>query len=81
MDTEFLPVISRNDYDAFRSILHTDLPGTYDEWFQLHAEHRADLQRKGHVVREIDIYSNEFAGYLAVRGYRANLATLRNFVT
>ena len=30
-----LPVITSDNYDAFRHILRSDIPDTYDEWLNL----------------------------------------------
>jgi hypothetical protein len=79
MEVVYLPFISSRDYDAFRRILHSDLPNTYDEWFQLHTKERADRGRVGHPIREIKVNPNEFSRFLNARGMTANLKTLEDF--
>jgi hypothetical protein len=80
MTPEYLPLIASHDYEAFRRILDTDLPNTYNEWLQVHTDHRSDLERKGVIVGEIEVYPDEFARFVRDHGNVANITVLRNFV-
>jgi hypothetical protein len=79
MEIIYLPFISPHNYEAFRRILHSDLPNTYDEWFQLHANERADRGRVGLSIREIKVNPNEFSRFLNARGMAASPKALGAF--
>lgn len=75
----FFPLIASQDYEAFRDILGSDLPGTYDEWLQLHRKDVAEHRRQLIETSEVEVYPDEFAGFL--RAYRtgAGLSALKDF--
>ena len=79
MVTTYLPIILKEDYEAFQRILHPNLPDTHNEWFYLHAKERADYEGRRHTVIEVEVNPNEFTGFLNARGDKANLHTLGTF--
>jgi hypothetical protein len=38
VDDLYFPIIEQDDYEAFRSIMHSELPVAYKEWLQRHAK-------------------------------------------
>ena len=81
MMTENLPFFNPDDYPAFRRMIGSDLPDTYDEWLQLHTKEKRELSNVGHSIRVIKIYPDDFARFLSARGQRANFSTLRAFTS
>lgn len=75
----FLPLIHAVQYDAFRSLLGDDLPNTYDEWLQLHANEKRERSMVGFDVREIQVDPHEFARYCGARGIAADGLRLLHF--
>jgi hypothetical protein len=74
-----LPSISKDNFEAFRKYLGASLPQSYDDWLQLRA---ACVAKNGpDDVIEIDVVPDEFAEYIARRGQKADLQTLRQFVS
>jgi ribosome biogenesis SPOUT family RNA methylase Rps3 len=75
----YSPKISADDYNAFRRILHSHLPDTYDEWLYLETKQCADWLGRGHTVRNIEVDPDEFVRYCNTIRARRNLQDLRNF--
>jgi hypothetical protein len=48
-------------YNAFRSILDTHIPDTYDEWSKFHLQKAANILVSGHTYLELQIDPDEFA--------------------
>jgi hypothetical protein len=74
-----LPLISADDYNAFRAIPTLDLPDTYHEWLKLFAERKLEHARRAFRIVEVKVNSREFARYLAAKGTSGNLKTLSDF--
>ena len=74
-----LPVIDLSDYDAFQRILNNALPGTYDEWGDLHVKEAADILGEGEEYREVSVYPVEFARFCTTRRTSPNLKLLYEF--
>ncbi len=79
MDPEIFPLLTSDDYEAFRRILGAHLPDAYDKWLQLHTHDVTEHRRVGRAVREVKVDPHEFADFLHARGHVANLKTLREF--
>lgn len=79
MDVEVFPLIAPNDYVAFRALLRDNVPDTYDEWRKLQTDEIRQFVMAGRAIREVPVYSHQFANYLRARGANANLVSLRNF--
>ena len=62
-DNIYLPVIRESDYEAFRSIMHNELPPAYNAWLQRHADRIAHYE-KSHRIVEIEINPDDFAAFL-----------------
>jgi hypothetical protein len=78
-DSYELPIISQNDYDAFRRIPTRDLPDTYNEWLKMLAERKLEHARLGYRIIEVKVNPHEFARYLTTAGQPGNLKTLADF--
>lgn len=79
MDQYPIPVFAAQDYEAFRRLLGSDLPDTYDEWLQFHERKTRQLLQVGQDVRAIEIHPDEFYRFCAARGTTANGKTLLDF--
>ena len=78
MDCLYFPVIDQGDYNSFRSIMHDELPATYDEWLQRHAD-RVAYYRETRKIIEVKVKANDFAAYLRTRSHGANMNSLYAF--
>ena len=74
-----LPFIAPHDYDAFRRILHQELPGTYDEWLHLHEQEKSKARRVNDTIQEIPVDANEFVMFCRDSGKDANVQQLWYF--
>jgi hypothetical protein len=74
-----IPLIHRQDYDAFRRLMGADLPHTYDEWLKLHGEYGTGLLKQGHNTRQIEVHLDEFSRFCRSRNVNANRKTLLDF--
>jgi len=74
-----MPVICREDYDAFRRDVGSNLADTYDQWAKLFADEVADARRSGKTVIEVAINYSEFASYCHANGKKPDAQTLLNF--
>jgi hypothetical protein len=81
MTDVFEPLIEPQDYDSFRSLLHSHVPDTYDEWLNLQAEKALPLTLAGHRIRNIKVNPDEFVRYCASMGKEYTLDSLREFAT
>jgi hypothetical protein len=79
MDVEVFPLILPNDYAAFRRLVGSDIPDTYDEWFNLQRKEIREFVQAGRATKTIEVHSNEFSRFLRERGANANIVSLRNF--
>jgi hypothetical protein len=48
-----VPLISREDYDAFRRILNRHLPDTYDEWPQFRSREITERHATGYTSIDV----------------------------
>jgi hypothetical protein len=79
MDHLYFPVIEQDDYEAFRSIMHSELPVTYREWLQRHADRVGHYRTEGRTIIEVKVKPNDFAAYLHARSHGANMRSLFDF--
>jgi hypothetical protein len=77
--TTYSPIIKKDDYDAFRSLINSDMPDTFDEWAYQRGE--ADLQytRRGLAVRRIEVHPDGFVAYLLAQRAKASRHELDSF--
>jgi hypothetical protein len=78
-DIEDFPLITPNDYPAFRAILGNDIPATYNEWLYLQTKEIREFVQAGRETRTISVNPHEFARFLHSRGANANIVSLRNY--
>lgn len=79
MATQYLPLIRKEDFEAFKRLLGANLPDAYDGWRQLVTD-RADmiLKSQHHVVmKEVD--PNQFAAWIKATGRQTTLNALDTF--
>ena len=74
-----IPVICREDYDAFRRDAGPNLADTYDEWEKLFAQEVAEARRLGNTVVETVINYDEFTRFCVMNGRRPDPQILANF--
>lgn len=74
-----LPIIRREQYDAFRRDLGPDLADTYDEWAKLFADELGKAKRRGDSLVEIEIDYDQFIRYCRTEGQQPNAEILRRF--
>lgn len=78
MAVNYYAIIERDDYEAFRRILKTHLPNTFDEWSYGREKTKAQLAALGRVVGK-KIHPDAFAAYLATSGTKPDLIALDRF--
>jgi hypothetical protein len=74
------PLIEPHNYDAFRRLLHADIPSSYDVWLNLQAKESEGRVMKGHKVRQVKVDPDEFARYCRATGAGHSLNSLRGMV-
>jgi hypothetical protein len=72
-----LPVIRRQDYDAFRR--DVGLADTYDEWAKLFANEVEEARRLGKTVVEAEVNYDEFTQYCRSTGKKPDPMVLLEF--
>jgi hypothetical protein len=75
----FFPSIKRDDYNAFRRIVGSDLPYTFDEWANEQTKLVAERVSGCSLTRSVEVNPNEFVEYLRLPGRRASRHELNNF--
>jgi hypothetical protein len=76
-----IPKLAQHDYDAFRRLINTGLPGSYNEWLKLMEQARLENEGRQFIVRAIEINSHEFARYCWAKRCAFDITTLENFTT
>jgi hypothetical protein len=74
-----LPVIRREDYDAFRRDIGPKFSETFDEWTKLFADEVVEARRQGKNVMLAQINYAEFARYCHANRKRPNPETILDF--
>jgi hypothetical protein len=74
-----LPVIRREDHDAFRRDVGPNLTDSYDEWAKLCAGEVADARLQGRNVVLAPINYDEFTRYCHAKGKKPDSQTLLDF--
>jgi hypothetical protein len=74
-----LPVIRRQDYDAFRRDVGANLAKTYDEWVALFAGEVAEARRIGKTVIEAEVNYDDFTRYCRTNGKKPDPMSLLEF--
>lgn len=74
-----IPVIRREDYDAFRRDVGSTLANTYDEWMKLLAKEVAQARQSGKTVVEAEVNYDEFQRYCRTTGKTPNPMVLLEF--
>jgi hypothetical protein len=68
-----VPVICREDYDAFRRDVGSTLANTYEEWVNLLSKEVAEARGSGKTVVEAKVNYDEFRRYCSTTGKKSNL--------
>jgi hypothetical protein len=76
-----LPVIRRQDYDAFRRNIGPNLADSYDEWAKLFANEVAEARRLGKTIVEAEINYEEFTRYCNANAKKPDAMVLLEFAT
>ena len=63
MATVYYPKLRPTDYDTFRRAQNSDLPGTYNEWFDLARKEMRQFIVSGDTVIEVEIDPDELIAY------------------
>jgi hypothetical protein len=74
-----LPVIRREDYDAFRRDVGPNLADSYDEWAKLCASEVAEARLQGRNVVLAPINYGEFTRYCDANGKKPDPKILLDF--
>ena len=74
-----LPVISREDYDAFRRDVGLNLADSFDDWSKLLAGEVAEARQQGRKVILAPINYDEFTRYCDANGKKPDSQTLLDF--
>jgi len=76
MAITYLPFIDKPDYEAFRRLLHGDMPDTHDKWLYLHAKSVANIKGEGGEVELIKVSPDEFTRYCDRVGAKRDIHAL-----
>jgi hypothetical protein len=79
IDNIYLPVISQEDFEAFRSLMHDELPTTYNEWTKRHADRAAYWRDEERAIIEVQVKPHDFANYIGTGAHGADLNRLYVF--
>jgi hypothetical protein len=63
-----LPVIASDHYDAFRGILRSHIPDTYDEWLNPFTKWEQEWRSYGSSIRRVDVNPRDFSRHLDTTG-------------
>jgi hypothetical protein len=74
-----LPVIRREDYDAFRRDVGANLAATYDEWAKLFDREVAEARKSGKTVVEAAVDYDAFTRYCRDSGKKPDPQLLLQF--
>jgi hypothetical protein len=75
----YLPIFSPKDHNAFWRLINPDFPDTYDKWLKLHLKERAEFERLGETVIDVQVYPSEFVRFCEVRECACTLKSLEDF--
>jgi hypothetical protein len=78
MDILYFPIIAEGDYEAFRNIMHSELPPAYDEWLKRHAD-RVAFYNQTHRIIDVKVNADDFSAFIREHGRGADLKALYNF--
>jgi hypothetical protein len=76
---EPIPLIRREDYEAFKRLMGEHLPDTYEGWLQLATNRRNECIRNAIPYRDVDVYPDKFAAWCTGMGMACDGATLSKF--
>ena len=79
MATFIEPLIQLDDYDAFRSLMPTDLPDTHDKWLNFQNQKTMPLVMVGHAIKRVEVKPDKFAAHCRTTGTDHNFDNLRAF--
>jgi hypothetical protein len=74
-----IPIIRREDYDAFRRDVGSMLASTYDEWAKILSNEVAEARRSGKTVVEAEVNYDEFRRYCSMTGKKPDPMALLEF--
>jgi hypothetical protein len=74
-----LPSIRPQDYSAFLRLDGSDLPGSYELWLNHLMQQKRERERVGYIVREVDVYPDEFARFCQSQKVAADAFNLLRF--
>ncbi len=63
MATKFVPSITEEDYESFRSLLHGSIPDSYYDWLNLAFEMKTESIGEGNYAAPVEVKPDEFARY------------------
>lgn len=74
-----LPWIEPENYEAFRRLMGTRIPDTYNEWLQLHTQQSTNYVARGHKVQTHEVRPDDFAEFCRSHGYGHDTLALQHF--
>jgi hypothetical protein len=74
----YLPLLTKDNYDAFRRIL-SDAPATFEEWSHLRAQQEAHYIGQRWEVIQVEVDPDQFAADCRATDSPYNLHSLDNF--
>jgi hypothetical protein len=75
----YQPRIRRGDYAAFRQLLGSELPATYDVWLHVRREQGMQMVNQGRAVEDMEVSSDAFRDLCAAKGEKPTLQALWQF--
>ena len=75
-----VPVIRREDYNAFQRDVGPTLANSYDEWTALFSAEVDSARQQGKTVVETEVRYGEFIRYCIANGLKPDPMTLLDFV-
>jgi hypothetical protein len=74
-----IPILRRNQYEAFRREVGSDLANTYDGWLEYLGDRRVEATKRGETMVEVEIDFDHFMMFCRTRGRNPNLKALLYF--
>jgi len=81
MPTRYMPFIRAGHYPAFRELISSELPATYEEWESQHERDKKNTNREfgSRTVRDVAVEPIAFAAWCKMNGMRRTIASLHSF--
>ncbi len=81
MAIEYLAYFQRERFEAFKRLLGSGLPDTYDAWFRFQADRRQQIVRNGLWALGVEVDPDEFVAWIVANGREPSANVLDEFAS